>query len=231
MGKIHKAIIPAAGLGTRMLPATKAIPKEMLPIVDKPVIQYVVEEAVSAGITDILIIISEGKEAIIDHFNSDVDRIKELRKRGKASIADQLTAIDQLAQIEFIYQHELNGLGDAILCGMEFINGDPFAVLLGDSIIESHTEHSVLNHMMLLFENLHSSITAVTEIPKEQVYKYGVLDGSVMSNADLYKVNDWIEKPTIEMAPSNLVISGLYIFTPEIFECLKNTSRSKYVRI
>jgi len=223
--KIKKAIIPAAGMGTRMLPATKAMPKEMLTIVDKPVIQYVVEEATAAGITDILIIISEGKEAIMDHFNSDPDRITELRSRGKDKIADQLIAIDQLANIEFLYQRELNGLGDAINCGKDFVNGDPFAVLLGDSIIESATSEPVLRQMVEIFENKNSAIVAVTAIDKNLVYKYGVLDGSPTDLTNLFQVQNWVEKPSVESAPSNLVISGLYILTPEIFNCLEHTKR------
>ena len=223
--KIRKAIIPAAGMGTRMLPATKSIPKEMLTIVDKPVIQYVVEEAVSSGITDILIIISEGKEAIIDHFNSDPDRITELRNRGKNEIADQLLAIDQLANIEFIYQRELSGLGDAINCGKDFIENEPFAVLLGDSIIESTTNESVLKQMVDIFDDRISSIVAVTAIDPKLVYKYGVLDGKKTNQENLFHVNTWIEKPPVESAPSNLVISGIYILTPEIFDCLDNTQR------
>ncbi len=223
--KIRKAIIPAAGMGTRMLPATKAIPKEMLPIVDKPVIQYVVEEAVSAGITDILIIISKGKEAIIDHFNSDPDRISELRNRGKGELADQLVAIDQLANIEYLYQVELNGLGHAIHCGEAFVGNEPFAVLLGDSIIESYSDITVLKQMMDIFDIQQSSIVAVTAIPQELVFKYGVLDGTSTDNNNLLKVNDWVEKPPVESAPSNLVIAGLYLLTSDIFECLKNTPR------
>lgn len=225
MDKIRKAIIPAAGMGTRMLPATKAIPKEMLIIVDKPVIQYVVEEAVSAGITDILIIISEGKEAIIDHFNSDPDRIVELQNRGKTELAQQLLSIDRLANIEFVYQRELNGLGDAINCGKDFINGEPFVVLLGDSIIESASNESVLKQMVNIFEEKATPVIAVTEIDRALVYKYGVLDGTPTDRDGLFQVNDWVEKPPVESAPSNLVISGLYILTPEIFDCLDNTKR------
>lgn len=222
--KIRKAIIPAAGMGTRMLPATIAVPKEMLTIVDKPVIQYVVEEAVSVGITDILIIISKGKEAIKDHFNIDAARIESLKQKGKHDLAEELQRIKDLAQLTFIYQDPLNGLGDAILYGQSWIADEPFAILLGDSIMHSHTSDSVLDQLVQVYDKYKKSVVAISQIDKQLVYKYGVLDGQHISDSTIYIVNDWIEKPNIEEAPSDMVISGLYILTPDIFTCLEHTT-------
>lgn len=225
MGTIKKAIIPAAGIGTRMLPATKAIPKEMVPIVDKPVIQYVVEEAVAAGITDILIIISEGKEAIQKHFQFDEAKEIFLLKKGKNEVAESLRKISDLAKIQFVYQKEQKGLGDAIWCGKDFVGEDPFAILLGDSIIESFTSKPVLKQMVECFERLQSSIVALTEVDKSLVYKYGVMAGNLFEAPNVFEVKDWVEKPKVEEAPSNLVVSGLYIFTSTIFKFLENLPR------
>lgn len=223
--KVRKAIIPAAGLGTRMLPATKALPKEMLPIVDKPVIQYVVEEAVNAGITDILIVVGKGKRAIEEHFYRDLEKEILLKGKGKTALADSLREIADLANIHFVWQQEQNGLGDAIRYGKQHVGDEPFAVLLGDSIIESYNNTPVLKQMVEQFEKNQSSIVAVTEVPREIVNRYGVMSGEKTDTSNVFKVNDWVEKPAIEDAPSNLVVSGLYILTAKIFELLEDLPR------
>ena len=223
--KVKKAIIPAAGLGTRMLPATKAFPKEMLPIVDKPVIQYVVEEAVAAGITDILIVVGKGKRAIEEHFYRDLEKEIHLKKKGKTELAKSLQAIAELATIHFVWQHEQNGLGDAIRYGKQHVGDEPFAVLLGDSIIESYNNTPVLKQMVEEFEKNQSSIVAVSEVPRELVSRYGVMSGIKTNTPNVFKVDDWVEKPAIEDAPSNLVVSGLYILTSQIFDLLEDLPR------
>jgi len=220
--KVRKAIIPAAGLGTRMLPATKAIPKEMLPIVDKPVIQYVVEEAVAAGITDVLIVVGKGKRAIEEHFYRDLEKEIYLKAKGKTALANSLQAIAELATIHFVWQHEQNGLGDAIRYGKHHVGNEPFAVLLGDSIIESYNNTPVLKQVVKQFEKNQSSIVAITDVPRELVSRYGVMSGKKTDTPNVFKVDDWVEKPSVEDAPSNLVVSGLYILTPQVFDLLEN---------
>ena len=223
--KVRKAIIPAAGLGTRMLPATKALPKEMLPIVDKPVIQYVVEEAVAAGITDILIVVGKGKRAIEEHFYRDLEKEYQLKEKGKNELANSLREISELATIHFVWQPEQKGLGDAIKYGKQHVGDEPFAVLLGDSIIESYNNTPVLKQMVEQFEKNQSSIIAVSEVPRELVNRYGVMSGEKTDTPNVFKVDDWVEKPAVEDAPSNLVISGLYILTPQVFDLLENLER------
>lgn len=223
--KVRKAIIPAAGLGTRMLPATKAFPKEMLPIVDKPVIQYVVEEAVAAGITDVLIVIGKGKRAIEEHFYRDLEKEIHLKAKGKSELANALQSIAELATIHFVWQPEQNGLGDAIKYGKQHVGDEPFAVLLGDSIIESYNNTPVLKEMVEHFEKNQSSIIAVSEVPRELVSRYGVMSGVKTNTPNVFKVNDWVEKPAVEDAPSNLVVSGMYILTSKIFDLLEDLPR------
>ena len=223
--KVTKAVIPAAGFGTRFLPFTKAVPKELIPVVDKPALQYVVEEAAAAGITDILIVISSGKNAIQEHFNSHRELERRLEATGKNETLEELRAIDKLANIHYIYQKELKGLGDAVLHGKTFIGGEPFAILLGDTITTSDSS-PVIQQLITAHEKTKSSVVALEEVPMEKVSRYGVIDGEEQ-DVGLFKVKRFVEKPSIEDAPSNLVIASRYLFTPEIFDYLENTQRGK----
>ncbi|MBS1369374.1 MAG: UTP--glucose-1-phosphate uridylyltransferase GalU [Lentisphaeria bacterium] len=224
--KVRKAVIPAAGFGTRFLPFTKAVPKELVPLVDKPVIQYVVEEAAAAGIDRILIITSSGKTAIQDHFNRSGELEKRLGETGKNELLEELRGISGLADIHYVYQQELNGLGDAVLCAKSFVGDEPFAVLLGDTVLDSATGVTVTGQLVEAFEKVESPVTALEPVPMERVSRYGVVDGECAGGA-LYKVNGWVEKPAPEEAPSNLAIASRYIFTPDIFEALGRTPRGK----
>ncbi|MGG4038298.1 UTP--glucose-1-phosphate uridylyltransferase GalU [Bacillus ginsengihumi] len=217
MSKIKKAIIPAAGLGTRFLPATKAMPKEMLPIVDKPTIQYIVEEAVNSGIEDIIIVTGKGKRAIEDHFDNAFELEHNLISKEKY---DLLEKVRQPAQVDihYIRQKEPKGLGHAIWCARNFIGNEPFAVLLGDDIIEG--ESPCLKQMIDVFNEVQSSVIAVMEVPKEETDRYGIID-PLEQNGRLYDVRGFVEKPKIEYAPSNVAIIGRYILTPEIFQFLE----------
>ncbi|KHD85522.1 UTP--glucose-1-phosphate uridylyltransferase GalU [Heyndrickxia ginsengihumi] len=217
MSKIKKAIIPAAGLGTRFLPATKAMPKEMLPIVDKPTIQYIVEEAVNSGIEDIIIVTGKGKRAIEDHFDNAFELEHNLISKEKY---DLLEKVRQPAQVDihYIRQKEPKGLGHAIWCARNFIGNEPFAVLLGDDIIEG--ESPCLKQMIDVFNEVQSSVIAVMEVPKEETDRYGIID-PLEQNGRLYDVRGFVEKPKIEHAPSNVAIIGRYILTPEIFQFLE----------
>ncbi|MGB9809351.1 MAG: UTP--glucose-1-phosphate uridylyltransferase GalU [Caldanaerobacter sp.] len=218
--KIKKAIIPAAGLGTRFLPATKAQPKEMLPIVDKPTIQYIVEEAVQSGIEDILIITGRNKRAIEDHFDKSVELELELKKKNQESLLNLVEDISNMVNIHYIRQKEPRGLGHAIYCAKSFVGNEPFAVLLGDDVVDA--EVPVLKQMIEQFERYNCTIIGVQEVPEEDVHKYGIVSGTFIEDR-LYKVNDLIEKPRREEAPSNIAILGRYIITPRIFEILEHT--------
>ncbi|MGI1691646.1 UTP--glucose-1-phosphate uridylyltransferase GalU [Thermoanaerobacter uzonensis] len=218
--KIKKAIIPAAGLGTRFLPATKAQPKEMLPIVDKPTIQYIVEEAIQSGIEDILIITGRNKRAIEDHFDKSVELELELKKKNKESLLHLVEDITNMVDIHYIRQKEPKGLGHAIYCARAFVGNEPFAVLLGDDIVDA--EVPVLKQMIEQYERYNCSIIGVQEVPYEDVDKYGIVDSTPIEDR-LYKVNNLVEKPKKEEAPSNIAILGRYIITPRIFEILENT--------
>ena len=226
MKKIRKAVIPAAGFGTRFLPFTKAVPKELIPLVDKPVIQYVVEEAAAAGIDQILIITSNGKNAIQDHFNRAFELESRLEATKKQELLEELRSISRLADIHYIHQQELNGLGDAVRCAKSFVGNDPFAVLLGDTVLDSATETPVTGQLVAAFETFESPVTALETVPMERVSRYGVVDGECIGEG-LYKVNGWVEKPAPEEAPSNLVIASRYIFTPDIMAALERTPRGK----
>ena len=217
---VKKAVIPAAGIGTRMLPGTKAQPKEMLVIVDKPVIQYVVEEAVQSGITDILIIISEGKEVLREHFSKDMVLEGLLRRKGKTTELEEIIKLTSLCNIQFEYQHEQKGLGDAILCAGNFVGNDPFAVLLGDTIIESSQPLTGL--LALDYEKTQSPVVALQEVDLSIAHRYGVFVGEKISDR-FYKATQLVEKPPKDNIPSNLVFSGRYVFTPDIFAHLRNT--------
>ena len=216
--KIKKAIIPAAGLGTRFLPATKAQPKEMLPIVDKPTIQYIVEEAVASGIEDIIIVTGRTKKSIEDHFDKSVELEVELEKHGKDELLEIARSVSEIANIYYIRQKEPKGLGHAVLTAKTFIGDEPFAVLLGDDVITS--EVPCLRQMMDMYEEYGSSILGVQTVEEEQVNKYGIVQGSQIADR-VYTVENMVEKPKIGEAPSNVAVLGRYIITPAIFPLLE----------
>ena len=222
MTRVRKAIIPAAGFGTRLLPATKSQPKEMIPIVDKPVIQYVIEEAVASGITDILMIIGKGKRAIEEHFDRNFELEYNLQQKGKMEQLQQIRNITNLGNIHFVWQKELNGLGDAVRYARHHVGNEPFAILLGDTILQTADGQPLTRLLADQFERRQASVVALQQVPREMVYRYGVMGGTALENNRLYKVNEWIEKPDPAEAPSNLVIAGRYVFTPEIFDKLEN---------
>ncbi len=218
--KVRKAIIPAAGLGTRFLPATKAQPKEMLPIVDKPTIQYIVEEACASGIEDIIIVTGRSKRAIEDHFDKSYELESELKKSGKDDLLELVENISNMANIHYIRQKEPRGLGHAIYCAKSGIGDEPFAVLLGDDVVDS--EIPCLKQLINVFEEYNTSILGVQKVPYDQVSKYGIVN-CIHVEDRVYKVKDLVEKPDMESAPSNIAILGRYIITPKIFRCLENT--------
>ncbi|MFJ7991186.1 UTP--glucose-1-phosphate uridylyltransferase GalU [Peribacillus frigoritolerans] len=217
MKKVRKAIIPAAGLGTRFLPATKAMPKEMLPIVDKPTIQYIIEEAVASGIEDIIIVTGKGKRAIEDHFDNAFELENNLMEKNKFELLEKVQAPSKV-DIHYIRQKEPKGLGHAVWCARKFIGNEPFAVLLGDDIVQAETP--CLKQLMKEFDKTLSSVIGVQTVPKEETHRYGIVDPS-NQNGRRYEVNNFVEKPAIGTAPSDLAIMGRYIFTPEIFMFLE----------
>ncbi len=220
--KIRKAIIPAAGLGTRFLPATKAMPKEMLPIVDKPTIQYIVEEAIASGIEDIIIVTGKGKRAIEDHFDYALELEQNLMMKEKFDMLEKIRNITEMVDIHYIRQKEPKGLGHAIWAARKFIGNEPFAVLLGDDIVQA--EKPGLKQLMEIHERYHASIIGIQKVTEEEVSRYGIVDAIPMTER-LYKVNHLVEKPAKEEAPSNLAIMGRYILTPRIFEILENQEK------
>ncbi|MGV8148975.1 MAG: UTP--glucose-1-phosphate uridylyltransferase GalU [Alkaliphilus sp.] len=222
--KVRKAIIPAAGLGTRFLPATKAQPKEMLPIVDKPTLQYIIEEAVDSGIEEILIITGRNKSAIENHFDKSVELELELEKKGKTDLLAEIRKISDMVNIHYIRQKEPKGLGHAIYCAKSFIGDEPFAVLLGDDIV--HAEKPCLKQMIEVYNEYKTSILGVQEVADEDVNKYGIVEGKHIEGR-VYKIKSLIEKPSIDEAPSNIAISGRYIINPAIFEILEHTKTGK----
>ena len=222
--KVKKAIIPAAGLGTRFLPATKAQPKEMLPIVDKPTIQYIIEEAVASGIEEILIITGRNKKAIEDHFDKSVELENELQAHNKEEYLKMVRDISNMADIYYIRQKEPKGLGHAINCARTFVGNEPFAVLLGDDVV--YSKKPCLKQLIDCYDEYKTSILGVQEVPRNEVNKYGIVNGLFIEDR-VYKVKDLVEKPKIEEAPSNIAILGRYIITPKIFEILANTSPGK----
>ncbi|THF74913.1 UTP--glucose-1-phosphate uridylyltransferase GalU [Cohnella fermenti] len=217
MKKVRKAIIPAAGLGTRFLPATKVMPKEMLPIIDKPTIQYIVEEAIESGIEDILIVTGKGKRAIEDHFDHAFELENNLVEKGKLKLLEEVRRSSQV-EIHYIRQKEPKGLGHAVWCARKFIGDEPFAVLLGDDIVQA--EVPCLKQMIHQFEATGSSIIGVKPVPDEETHRYGVID-PMSKEGRLYHVRKFVEKPPEGKAPSNLAIIGRYILTPEIFSFLE----------
>jgi len=221
--QIRKAVFPAAGLGTRFLPATKAQPKEMLALVDKPLIQYVVEEAVQSGIRNITIITGRGKNAIEDHFDVSYELEQVLEKRGKTQLLEEMRTISNMVGVTYVRQKEALGLGHAVLASRECVGDEPFAVMLGDDIIDS--EVPLLKQMIDLFEKLQSSIIATCQVPMNEISSYGVIRGTPVPgfNGRVYRIQDVVEKPPKEDAPSNMAIIGRYILTPQIFSLLENT--------
>lgn len=222
--KVKKAIIPAAGLGTRFLPATKAQPKEMLPIVDKPTIQYIIEEAVASGIEQILIITGRNKRAIEDHFDKSVELEKELESHGKEELLTMVKEISNMADIYYIRQKEPKGLGHAISCARTFVGNEPFAVMLGDDVVDS--EVPCLKQLIQCYDEYKTTILGVQKVPHDEVNKYGIVKGMNIEDR-VYKVKDLIEKPKIQEAPSDIAILGRYIITPQIFDILDNTVPGK----
>lgn len=226
MKKIRKAVIPAAGYGTRFLPATKATPKEMLPIVDKPTIQYIVEEALASGIEDILIVSGHGKRAIEDHFDSAPELEAQLRKKGKD---DLLKLVQETADINvhYIRQRYMRGLGDAILCAKAFMGDEPFAVLLGDDVVY-HPEKPALQQLIDVYDETGGSVLGCQQVPQEKVSSYGIVSGEKVSGNDrLLRVRDMVEKPDVQDAPSRFAVLGRYIIKPEIFSILETTQPGK----
>jgi len=221
---IRKAVIPAAGLGIRFLPATKAQPKEMLPIIDTPTIQYVVQEAVDSGIEDILIISGKGKRAIEDHFDRNVELESRLEEKEEAILFNEIRHLADMASIHYIRQKEINGLGDAIYHARFHTGNEPFAVLLGDTIIDSVIP--VTQQLIDAHAQFRNSVVAVERVPKDKVSRYGIIGGKKMSD-NIMNINQFVEKPSIEEAPSNLAIAGRYILTPDIYKALENTPRGK----
>lgn len=218
---IKKAVIPAAGLGTRFLPATKAQPKEMLPIVDKPTIQYIVEEAVHSGIEQIIIVTGRNKRAIEDHFDKSIELELLLHRTEKFEMLEVVEQISNLADIHYVRQKEPLGLGHAILCAKKFMGNDPFAVLLGDDIIDS--KKPALRQMIDKFNQVETSILGCHEVPISEVVKYGIVHYDERKD-DLFKIKHLVEKPSIETAPSTQAIVGRYILTPAIFSMLENVA-------
>ena len=221
---VRKAIIPAAGLGTRFLPATKSQPKEMLPIVDKPTLQYIIEEAIESGIEEILIVTGRSKKSIEDHFDRSVELELELEQKDKTEMLKMVQDISNMVNIHYIRQKEPKGLGHAIYCAKSFIGNEPFAVLLGDDIVDS--EKPCLKQLIEAYNEYKTSILGVQEVDKQDTDKYGIFDAKYIENR-VYKVKDMIEKPKVEEAPSNIAILGRYIITPDIFDILENQEPGK----
>ena len=225
MKKIRKAVIPAAGYGTRFLPATKATPKEMLPIVDKPAIQYIVEEALQSGIEEILIISGHAKRAIEDHFDTNMELELQLERQGRETLLTMVRSISEI-NIHYVRQKHMRGLGDAILCARSFIDDEPFAVLLGDDIVYTESKPA-LKQMMDVYSQLEGTILGCQEVPLERVSSYGIIKGQATSLPDVLKVIDMIEKPSVEEAPSRFAALGRYIITPDVFEALTRIQPGK----
>ena len=226
MQKIRKAVIPAAGYGTRFLPATKATPKEMLPIVDKPTIQYIVEEALASGIEEILIISGHAKRAIEDHFDSAPALEMELEKKGKMELLKLVRDIGAI-KIHYIRQQQMRGLGDAILCARAFVQDEPFAVLLGDDVVYNGEGRPALKQLIDVYNETGSSVLGCQTVPEEKVSSYGIIKGEPTDDARTMRVLDMVEKPAVEDAPSRMAVLGRYIITPAIFDILAHTLPGK----
>ncbi len=223
---VRKAVIPAAGYGTRFLPISKAVPKEMLPLVDKPVIQYVVEEAVASGIEDILIIISRSKRSIEEHFHPAFDLEAELSAKSREADLADLRRMQSMARIHFIWQPKMGGLGDAILYAQDHVGDEPFAVLLGDTVVTSNSDQPVTRQLADVVEQHGGSAVALQQVSSEKVSRYGILGGDEISPG-LIRANVFVEKPKPAEAPSNLAVSARYVLSPRIFDHLRNTKPGK----
>jgi UTP--glucose-1-phosphate uridylyltransferase len=224
MPRIRKAVFPAAGLGTRFLPATKAQPKEMLPLVDKPIIQYVIEEAVASGLTNIIIVTGRGKNAIEDHFDVSYELEKLLEERGKLELLEQVRTISSMINVAYVRQGETLGLGHAVLMAKDLVGDEPFAVMLGDDIIDSSVP--CMKQMVEVFNRHGGPVIAVHQVPRDEISAYGVIAGSPEGDTGrVYRIADMVEKPKADDAPSDLAIIGRYILTPDIFEALETTPR------
>ncbi len=230
LSRVTKALFPAAGLGTRFLPATKASPKEMLPLVDKPLIQYVVEEAIASGIEEIIIITGRGKRAIEDHFDISYELENALKEKGNKKLLAEVKKISNMVDICYVRQKEALGLGHAILCAKNLVRDEPFAVLLGDDIIDANVP--ALKQMLEIYNTYGASVIAVQEVDRSQVSSYGIIKAEPIADG-VYKIYDMVEKPGIEDAPSNLAIIGRYILTPEIIGLLEKTEpgRGKEIQL
>lgn len=226
MNKIRKAVIPAAGFGTRFLPETKAMPKEMLPIVDKPTIQYIVEEILASGIREILIISGHAKRAIEDHFDSSPESEQNLLESGKLKVLEEIRKISDI-KVHYVRQPYMRGLGDAILCAREFVDGEPFGVILGDDIVYTGNGEPALKQLMDRYYEIGSTVVGCQVVPEDKVSAYGIIKGERTENPDLLKVVDMIEKPSIKEAPSRFAALGRYVITPEVFDILEQTKPGK----
>ncbi len=218
--KIKKAVIPAAGLGTRFLPATKAQPKEMLPIVDKPTLQYIVEEAVASGVEEILLITRWGKTSIENHFDRSYEVEYELERKGDVERLDIVRRISDMAEIQYVRQHEAKGLGHAVYCARSFVGNDPFAVLLGDDIVYN-PQRPCIGQMVDVFDKYDGTVLGCQTVSEDRVSRYGIIDGTEVESG-VYKVNDMVEKPKLEDAPSNIAVLGRYILTASIMDVLRD---------
>lgn len=221
---IKKAVIPVAGLGTRFLPVTKSSPKEMLPLVDKPLIQYIVEEAVDSGIEDVIFITGRGKRSIEDYFDISFELEENLKAKGKLDLCNHIRLISEMANFCYVRQMKALGLGHAVLCGKPQVGNEPFAVLLGDDIIES--EKPFLKEMIDLYETVKSPIIGLQEVSYDEVHHYGIVDGKIMEDGTV-RIDSLVEKPDRRNAPSNLAVIGRYVLTPDIFEILENLEPGK----
>lgn len=224
--KIRKAVIPAAGFGTRFLPASKAQPKEMLPIVDTPTIQYVVEEVNAAGIDDVLMIIGKGKRAIEEHFDRNFELETELAEKKRTEELAAIRHISDMSNIFFVYQKKLNGLGDAVRYARSHVGEEPFVVLLGDTIIDTKNGHSITADMIQVYEQYQAPVILLEEVDPQKVSRYGIVGGKMLDN-NIFEIDRLVEKPSPEEAPSNLAVAGRYILTPDIFECIDQTPVGK----
>ena len=222
VSEVKKAVIPVAGLGTRFLPATKAMPKEMLPLIDRPIIQYVVEEAINSGIEDLILITGRSKRPIEDYFDDSPELEMHLRAHGKEDELKIVQDISSLVDIHYVRQKEPLGLGDAVLRAEKHIGNEPFAVLLGDDIIVN--SHPCTKQLIDVFQRNRCSVIAVQEVPDDKVSSYGIIDGKKVDDS-LYCLDNIVEKPSLDMAPSNIGAIGRYVFTPEIFDCIKKTEK------
>lgn len=220
--KVTKAVIPAAGFGTRFLPATKAVPKEMLPIIDKPTIQYIAEEAIAAGIEELLIITSRGKDAIVNHFDKAYELESVLARDGKTEMLEAVRAVSDKIKVHFIRQQEQKGLGHAVLYAKSFVGNEPFAVMLGDDVVVS--EKPCIGQLIEQYEKCKATVLGVQKVGMEHVSKYGIVDCESVGGR-LYKMRGMVEKPKMEDAPSDIAVLGRYVITPSVFECLEKTPK------